>query len=108
MAQSSRLQDQHAIVTGGSRGLGAVIASALAAEGARVTVMGRTAATVERQAELIRRERGTRTAAIVCDVADETSVQYAFAEAVRNMGSVQILVNSAGQADAALVQDTSV
>jgi NAD(P)-dependent dehydrogenase (short-subunit alcohol dehydrogenase family) len=102
------LQDKHAVVTGGSRGLGAAIASALAAEGARVTVMGRTAATIERQAELIRREHGARTAAIVCDVADETSVQYAFAEAVRGMGPVQILTNSAGQADAAFVQDTSV
>jgi len=102
------LREQHAVVTGGSRGLGAAIASTCAAEGARVTIMGRTAATIEQQAETIRREHGVRCAAIVCDVADQSSVQFAFAEAVRALGPVRILVNNAGQADAALIQDTSV
>jgi NAD(P)-dependent dehydrogenase (short-subunit alcohol dehydrogenase family) len=102
------LQDQHAVVTGGSRGLGAAIAATLAAEGARVTIMGRTAATIEQQADAIRREHRGRCAAIVCDVADESSVHFAFTEAVRQLGPIRILVNNAGQADAALIQDTSV
>jgi NAD(P)-dependent dehydrogenase (short-subunit alcohol dehydrogenase family) len=103
---ASSLHNQHAVVTGGGRGLGAAISMALAREGANVTVMGRTATTLQEQAELIRRETGVRTASILCDVADADSVAHAFGEAGRALGPVQILVNNAGQADAALIQDT--
>src|SRR5262245_58635852 len=106
MPATRALHNQHAVVTGGGRGLGAAIAVALAAEGANVTVMGRTAALVQQQAERIRQETGVRSAAIVCDVGDAESVAQAFADAVRDLGPVQILVNNAGQADAALIQDT--
>jgi NAD(P)-dependent dehydrogenase (short-subunit alcohol dehydrogenase family) len=47
---------RHAVVTGGGRGIGAAIARALAAEGARVTLMGRDAATLQASAGAITTE----------------------------------------------------
>ena len=99
------LNGQHAVVTGGGRGLGAAIARALASQGADLTLMGRTAATLEPHADTLRRASGVRARAVVCDVTDPTSVQRAFADAVKAFGPVRLLINSAGQAGAALVQD---
>ena len=84
------LAGQHAIVTGGGRGIGAAISSALAEAGARVTIMGRDRAVLESHAKML----GAGAAAIVCDVSDERSVEKAFERA----GSASILVNNAGQA----------
>jgi NAD(P)-dependent dehydrogenase (short-subunit alcohol dehydrogenase family) len=84
------LEGRHAIVTGGGRGIGAAISQALVNLGARVTVMGRDRATIEKHAKAI----GGGAKAIVCDVADEASVRDAFERA----GPAYILVNNAGQA----------
>ena len=75
------LHDKHAVVTGAGRGLGAAIASALSEQGAKVTLMGRTAATLERQADAIRRATGRPAQTTVCDVADASSITRAFADA---------------------------
>jgi len=83
------LRDQHAIVTGGGRGIGAAISAALSKMGARVTIMGRDEATLMRHAKSLE-----NVVAIACDVSDESSVKKAFKQA----GEVQILVNNAGQA----------
>src|SRR6185295_2867652 len=104
MTMTDTLRGQHAIVTGAGRGLGAAIAKALAAQGANVTLMGRTADTLATSADAIR-AAGVKGQAIVCDVAEPESVRRAFAEAAGAFGPAQILVNNAGQADAALVQD---
>jgi len=110
MTQSTTdfLRGHHAVVTGGGRGLGAAIAAALASHGADVTLMGRTASVIERHAEALRAASGVRAHAVVCDVADPVSVQGAFAAAVAAFGPVRVLVNNAGQADAALVQDITI
>ncbi len=90
---------RHAFVTGASRGIGASIAAALAADGARVSLIGRDAARLaEVAAELGGADRATP---IVADVADAGSVTEAFATARRQFGPVHILVNNAGQAAAA-------
>jgi NAD(P)-dependent dehydrogenase (short-subunit alcohol dehydrogenase family) len=88
----------HAVVTGGSRGIGAAIAGALAREGARVTVMGRTAAALDAAARAM---GGADVHTVACDVASSNDVTRAFADAVEGFGPVGILVNNAGQADAA-------
>jgi NAD(P)-dependent dehydrogenase (short-subunit alcohol dehydrogenase family) len=90
MTVKEPLKDRHAIVTGGGRGIGAAISTALAALGARVTVMGRDKTTLEKHARTL----GPRTQTITCDVADEKSVRDAF----RKAGPAYILVNNAGQA----------
>lgn len=84
----SELRGRHAVVTGGGRGLGAAIAAALEAQGATVSVMGRT--------------HGIR-----CDVADPASIAHAFEEARAVSGPVHILVNNAGQSLAAPFGETS-
>ena len=68
------------VVTGGASGIGKAIAEAFTANGDRVAVLDRSGAA------------GT----IVVDVSDEASVTAAFAEARAQLGSIDILVNSAG------------
>lgn len=90
------LEGKHAIVTGGGRGIGAAISGLLVGRGARVTIMGRSLATLERKAEELRTEAGVTVAVHECDVADAASVQLAFANATAALGPAYILVNNAG------------
>ena len=99
MPESERyLEGKHAIVTGGSRGIGAAIAAELVEKGAKVTIMGRSAESLELQAASLRGEAGITVAVEECDVADERSVRAAFAHAVGALGPAYILVNNAGTA----------
>lgn len=92
----SSLQGKHALVTGGSRGIGLACARALLLRGARVTLAGRDFATLmQAQDEL--RPLG-QVAVQTMDVADETSVNDGFAAAFERFGRIDILVNNAGQA----------
>ena len=93
----SYLAGQHAVVTGGGRGIGASIAKELARLGANLSLLGRDQARLEEHAA----QSGTPTAAIQCDVADDQSVQRAFAVAREHFGDPQVLVNNAGQAEGA-------
>lgn len=86
-----RLWGAHAIVTGGGTGIGAAIARALAAEGAKLTLVGR------------RRDRLEDVAASLvdalvapADVTDPDQVKKAFALARKEQGPVTILINNAG------------
>jgi NAD(P)-dependent dehydrogenase (short-subunit alcohol dehydrogenase family) len=90
----STLAGRHALVTGGGRGIGAAIAVALAAEGARLTLLGRDRAVLERHAATLPESSATRV--VVADVADEAAVAAAFAAARGRHGEVEILVNNAG------------
>ena len=90
------LEGKHAIVTGGSRGIGAAVAADLVARGAKVTIMGRSAETLEREAEKLRGEPGVTVAVEECDVSDQSSVRSAFSSAVGALGPAYILVNNAG------------
>ncbi|MDB4951770.1 MAG: short-chain dehydrogenase/reductase [Gemmatimonadetes bacterium] len=101
------LSGRHAVVTGGGRGIGAAIADELARLGAAVTVMGRGVDALQATAERLRAEHGARAAAVACDVADEGSVQRAFAEARAAFGEPYALVNNAGQSAAGTLEDTS-
>jgi len=92
------LEGTHAIVTGGSRGIGAAVAKELVSRGARVTIMGRDAETLERKAQEMRGEEGVTVAVEQCDVSDGTSVTAAFSRAIANLGPAYILVNNAGTA----------
>jgi len=102
-----RLGGQHVVVTGGGRGLGAAIAAAIAAEGASLTLMGRTQATIDSQAARLAASSTAPVRAAVCDVADAASVARAFESAVAALGPVHVLINNAGRADAAPVSETS-
>jgi 3-hydroxybutyrate dehydrogenase len=101
LTDSRHLAGRHAVVTGGGRGIGAAIAEELARLGASLTLLGRDVARVEARAEALREAHGIRVAAFACDVADEASVVEAFARSREALGDAQVLVNNAGQADAA-------
>lgn len=83
-----------AIVTGGGQGVGQGIALALAAEGARVAVLGRT---LEKCAETVAQitARGGQGLAIACRVQDRDAVNAAVAEVVATFGGIDVLVNNA-------------
>lgn len=95
------LNGHHAVVTGGARGIGAACAMELARLGANVTVMGRDQGRLDAQAETVTRAHGVETAAVRCDVSEHASITEAFRLARETFGAPSVLVNNAGQADAA-------
>ncbi|MGQ0384036.1 MAG: SDR family NAD(P)-dependent oxidoreductase [Gammaproteobacteria bacterium] len=90
---SGPLAGQHALVTGGGRGIGAAIAAALADAGARVTIVGRALAQLEETAARL----PGGTTAIAADVTIPAQVAQAFESARGAAGEVTILVNNAGR-----------
>jgi NAD(P)-dependent dehydrogenase (short-subunit alcohol dehydrogenase family) len=88
-------RSSHALVTGGGRGIGRAVASALVQAGATVTVLGRHRATLD---EAI--AAGAAHFAGVADVADQTAVNAAVAEASARQ-PIDILIANAGAAESA-------
>ncbi|MGA2189807.1 MAG: SDR family oxidoreductase [Steroidobacteraceae bacterium] len=103
-AQTPQLAGKHAVVTGASRGIGAVIAAALAAEGVRVSILGRDAVNLRRVSDGLGGPH--RALPIAADMADAPSVHRAFTSARGHFGAVHLLVNNAGQATSAKFTDT--
>ena len=90
-----RLRDKMAFVTGAGRGIGAAIAQAFVAEGARVFIAELDQVTGSEQVALLRGSGGLADGC-VCDVADSNSVAAAVATANRALGPIDIVVNNAG------------
>lgn len=95
--QKAALAGRHALVTGGGRGIGAAVVRRLAAEGLRVTLLGRRLDVVQALAD----EAPDRLHAVAADVADAGNVAAALARAHERFGPVAVLVNNAGQAESA-------
>ncbi len=105
VTSAAPLTGRHAVVTGGGRGIGAAIATDLAAMGARLTLLGRDLGALERHAERLR-GHGAEVATLVCDVTIQSSIDTAFDSARKRHGDPHILVNNAGQAEGAPFQST--
>ncbi|WP_159347658.1 SDR family oxidoreductase [Roseomonas harenae] len=88
--------DRRALVTGGSRGIGAAIALALAQDGVDVAITYERSA--DRAAEVVRgiEALGRRGLAIAADSADPVAIRASVEQAVRGLGGLDILVNNAG------------
>ncbi|WP_224365988.1 SDR family NAD(P)-dependent oxidoreductase [Hyalangium versicolor] len=88
-------QDKTVLITGGSRGLGLVLARNFLKEGARLAICGRDEATLERARTELER-LGGEVVAIPCDVTDPVQVEAMVAAVHERFGAVDVLVNNAG------------
>lgn len=95
------LAGQHAVVTGGARGIGAAISTTLARAGAKVTILGRDASRLQQHVASL-----SSAQAVPCDVSSEQSVRVAVQQATNTFGAVDILVNNAGVSHVAPVHNT--
>src|ERR1700716_2126338 len=95
---SQKLEGKIALITGGSRGIGAAIAKRLAADGANVAITytkgADAAASVVKEIE----RAGGKAIAIQADAADTEAVKGAVEKAVATFGRLDVLVNNAGTA----------
>lgn len=93
------LNHRHALITGAGSGIGAAVALALAQQGCRLTLAGRSHDKLQQQADILRNQ--VPDVAIVLapmDITDPHAVQAAVQQAHTRFGPVNILVNNAGQA----------
>jgi NAD(P)-dependent dehydrogenase (short-subunit alcohol dehydrogenase family) len=91
-----RLDGKVALVTGGSRGLGRVIADALASAGADVALTARQAEGAVRAAEVIATTSVRKTLGLAADVTSRASIETMVAQTMESFGRIDILVNNAG------------
>ena len=90
------LQGYGVLVTGGGTGIGRACADALAADGAAVTICGRTESKLIDAVERITPAHGGSVRHLVADVTDEASVQAAIAVAMEATGTLDGVVANAG------------
>lgn len=91
------LRDATAVVVGGGRGMGLATARCLADDGARVAVVARSAADLDRATEDLTRRGSPDAVGLVADATDEQRVGEVFAELGRRWGGeLNILINAAG------------
>jgi NAD(P)-dependent dehydrogenase (short-subunit alcohol dehydrogenase family) len=89
------LANRTVLITGGSRGLGLLVARELAREGARVAIAARDAATLARAREDLS-GHGAAVLALPCDVTDRAAVERLVQETTRRLGPIDAVVNNAG------------
>src|ERR1700726_2938126 len=93
--QAKPLRGKTALITGAARRLGRASALALASAGADVAITFLTSAQEARETVVDLSALGVRALALRCDVTDEKSVKGMIKEAVRELGSIDILINNA-------------
>jgi len=89
------LKDKVAVITGGAGVLGGAMAEGLAQAGAKVGILGRTAAKVEKKVNEIKKAGG-QALALTADVLDEEQLEAARTKVVEQWGLIDILLNVAG------------
>jgi len=86
------LKDKRVLITGGASGIGAATAARFLEEGSRVCVLDRDA----KACEHVKHDLPLLGESIIADVTDLMQVEAAFAEAIRLMDGVDVLINNAG------------
>ena len=97
------LAGKRVLITGATRGIGLAIAERFAAEGASLYLNGRDGPRVSQLAERLSREFGVACAPLLFDVADPEAVKAAFRELFAQTKVLDVLVNTAGILDDALI-----
>lgn len=90
-----QLNGKRVIVTGGSRGIGKIIAKTLAVEGCDVVIVSRGREMLEAAARELARHEGGRIFPVIADVAETASVINMVATAISTLGGIDILINNA-------------
>jgi len=103
----SHWKENVVLVTGGSSGLGLAIASAFAAQGAKVVIAALDDGLLEPAAEAIRPAGGDVTA-LAADVTRQDQVDALFAQTIDQHGRLDVLVNCAGRSTRGEILDTTV
>src|SRR6516225_8324153 len=93
---SSKLSGKVAVVTGASKGIGAAIAKALAAQGASVVVNYSSSKAGADKVVGDITAQGGKAAAVQADVAKKADIDRLFAETTKRFGQLDVLVNNAG------------
>ena len=93
MFSNKPLDGQHAIITGGSRGIGASIAEYLARLGANISLTGRTEKTLVKQKKALEKNYGIKVHTAIGDMGSELDVKKCFEDIKSSMGLTQILIN---------------
>ena len=93
---SFRLDGKIALITGGSKGLGLTMATALAEAGADVALSGRTLATCEESAAKIASATGRRAKGFAADVTASADIERLVTSIESSLGPIDILINNAG------------
>ena len=93
---SFRLDGKVALVTGGARGLGLTMATALAEAGADVALSGRSLGPAEEAASALAKATGRRAKAFAADVTSAADVERLAASVESALGPIDVLINNAG------------
>jgi NAD(P)-dependent dehydrogenase (short-subunit alcohol dehydrogenase family) len=105
--ETFRLDGRRALVTGGGRGLGLVMARALAEAGADVAIAGRSLETCEKAAGEIGAETGRTLKAFRVDVTQADQVTRLASEVAGGLGPIDILIKNAGNNTRGMIAELS-
>jgi short-subunit dehydrogenase len=94
-AREFNFRDRVIAVTGGSRGLGLVMARQLADEGAHLAICARDEQEINRASEDLR-SRGAKVFAYICDITKPNELRDFLTNARRELGPIDVLINDAG------------
>ena len=103
----SKLANKVALVTGGSRGIGAAIAKRLAADGASVAITYAKDSSAASAVVKAIEQKGGKAFAIQADAADSKALKSAVEKAVATLGRLDVLVNNAGTAVPKTFEETT-
>ncbi|HYX35636.1 MAG TPA: SDR family oxidoreductase [Oligoflexus sp.] len=105
---TKNLQGKIVLITGGSKGLGMILARNFAREGARVAICARSVEELEKARSWIHKEAGASILAVPCDVSHPDEVDLLVNHVSRVYGPIDILVNNAGTIAVAPLEATNV
>lgn len=94
--QLFQMQGRVALITGGSKGLGLVMAAALASAGAKIALLNRNLEEGQQAAAALSAAYGVEAMALAADVSDTQAVEAAVAQLMQRYGRIDVLINSAG------------